>query len=99
MTTIADSSGLFSGFWSPALNDEGTVAFSASLDTGEIGIFTGPDPIANKVIATGDTLFGSTVTSLQFFNQGLNNLNQLTFSAAFADGGSGIFRADPVLLA
>ncbi len=40
------------------------VVFLADLDDGGKGIFTGPDPISDKVIAIGDPLFGSTVTQL-----------------------------------
>jgi hypothetical protein len=65
------------------------------LDTGVTGIFTGADPIADKVIAIGDMLFGSRVTSLYFSNQGLNNSGQLAFVAGLENGISGVFRADP----
>jgi hypothetical protein len=65
------------------------------LDTGVTGIFTGADPIADKVIAIGDTLFGSRVTSLSFSNKGLNNSGQLAFVAGLENGISGVFRADP----
>jgi len=99
-TLIADNTGPFRTFGSglPAINDAGTVAFLASLDEGGSGIFTGPNPVTDKVIATGDSLFGSTVTSLgfnRFSSKGLNNAGQLTFFAQLADGSSGIFRADP----
>jgi len=95
-TIIADNTGLFRTFpGSLAINDAGTVAFLASLDEGGSGIFTGPNPVTDKVIATGDTLFGSTVTSLKYTRKGLNNAGQLTFFAQLADGSSGIFRADP----
>ncbi|HEY9794669.1 MAG TPA: choice-of-anchor tandem repeat NxxGxxAF-containing protein [Leptolyngbyaceae cyanobacterium] len=99
-TNIADNTGPFRTFGSglPAINDAGTVAFLASLDEGGSGIFTGPNPVTDKVIATGDSLFGSTVTSLsfnRFSSKGLNNAGQLTFFAQLADGSSGIFRADP----
>jgi hypothetical protein len=99
-TMIADNTGPFRTFGSglPAINDAGTVAFLASLDEGGSGIFTGPNPVTDKVIATGDSLFGSTVTSLsfnRFSSKGLNNAGQLTFFAQLADGISGIFRADP----
>lgn len=52
----------------------------------------------DKVITTGDSLFGSTVTSIDFSRQGLNNLGQVAFYATLADGTSGIFRADPQLV-
>jgi hypothetical protein len=98
-TEIADTSA-FSLISSPSLNDEGTneqgtVAFEAGLDAGSQGIFIGSDPVTDKVIATGDSLFGSTVTSLKFVSAGLNNRQQIAFFATLDDGTSGIFRADP----
>lgn len=96
-TTIADISGPFSSLSTPWINDAGTVVFLASLNQGGQGIFTGPDSLSNKVISTGDSLFGSTVTSLSFGrgSKGLNNSGQITFLAQLANGTSGIFRADP----
>ena len=94
-TTIADTSGPFKSFWDPAINNAGTVAFFGTLDTGGSGIFTGADPITNKVITLGDSLFGSKVVSLDFSTKGLNNSGQLAFLATFEDGTSGIFRANP----
>lgn len=99
-TKIADSSGPFLFFRdAPSINDKGVVAFWASLDAGGHGIFTGPDPGTNKVIAAGDALDGSTVRDLTFGTfgrEGLNNAGQVAFRARLADGRQGIYRADPV---
>jgi hypothetical protein len=98
ITTVADTSGPFSSFGveSTAINDSGTVAFLANLDAGGAGIFTGLDSVVDQVIATGDLLFGSTVTSLSFSKTGLNNSGQVAFFARLANGTEGIFRANPV---
>jgi hypothetical protein len=96
VTAIATTGGVFSAFaGAPSLNNAGTAAFLATLRAGGLGIFTGPDAEADKVIATGDGLFGSTVAQLGFFRQGLNDAGQVAFFARLADGSSGIFRADP----
>jgi hypothetical protein len=60
------------------------------------GIFTGPDPSLDAVIRIGDPLFGSSVTALGFWREGLNNAGQLAFSYRLADDRSGIARADPL---
>jgi len=100
-TTIADTGGLLSGFSSVAINNGGTVAFQANLPSSgphqrNGGIFTGPDPIADRVIGTGDPLDGSRVGILNFDRFGLNNAGSIAFIATLADGRQGIYRADPV---
>jgi hypothetical protein len=89
--------GAFAGFSvRPSINARGEVAFIAILDTGEVGIFTGPDPVADKVIASGDSLSGLLVTFVNAFSQSLNDHGQIAFVASFADGTSGIYVATPV---
>jgi hypothetical protein len=106
ITTIADTSGPFSRFLNnPAINDNGEIVFSAYLDglpqnVNSHGIFLGPDPVADKVIAVGDSLFGSTVTNLFLSSDGLNNSGQIAFLADLTDSNSNttrfVLRADPV---
>ena len=95
-TAIADSTGPFTTFDTPSLDSAGKVAFWAELDAGGSGIFLGPNPVADKVIRTGDPLAGSTVTALDFFLEGLNDGGSLAFWASLADGRTGVFRADLV---
>jgi len=107
LTVIADTAGPFAsfgfyfGFVPPALNNKGQFAFLADLDAGGTGIFTGTDPVANKVIQTGDTLDGAVITSLRFCDKGLNDAGQLAFQATFNDPSVpegvriAIFRATP----
>jgi hypothetical protein len=93
LTTIADTSGVFSQFGNFAINNSGSIAFTASLDEGGEGIFQIADSELHEVITTGDALNGSTVTNLNFFREGFNNNNQIAFFAELADGTQGIFRA------
>jgi hypothetical protein len=97
LTTVADSSGALGAFKEPAaINNLGVIAYAATFDAGGDGIFVGPDLLADKVIASGDPLFGSTVVSLNFF-RGLNDSGQVAFYATLADGTQGIYRADVVV--
>lgn len=48
-------------------------------------IFVGPDPVADRVIATGDTLDGATVQNLTFCEEGLSDSGQLGFVAQLED--------------
>jgi len=94
---VADSSGPFAEFRFPNVNADGTVAFEAILDgkTGR-GIYRGPDPFTDKVIAPGDALFGSTVVTVFLFgDQALNDSGRITFLAYLADGRNVIALAKP----
>ena len=86
---IADVAGPFSALGSPSINNSNSFVFRASLDKGGHGIFNGPDAGANKVIAEGDPLFGSTVQSVGFF-RGLNDKDEIVFSYTLTDGRKGI---------
>jgi len=105
-TTIVDTSGPFLFFFSfgggqaPgfSLNNSGAVAFSAALDTGGFGIFTGPDALVDEVISVDDPLFGSTVAELLMGEGSLNDTGQIAFFYELADGRTGIARADPLAI-
>ncbi|MEY2529200.1 MAG: hypothetical protein QOJ05_1290 [Verrucomicrobiota bacterium] len=97
LRTVARAGGIggdgpYSMFDSPIVNELGTVVFRGYLDTGEKGIFAGPDPVADKIVREGDPLFGSTVSALLFL-RGLNNRNEIAFYFELADGRSGIAKA------
>jgi hypothetical protein len=94
---IATSGASYSTFGdSPSINSSGGVAFAANLTGGGQGIFTGPSPILNHVIRTGDTLDGSTITSVALAAGGLNDFGQIAFVATLSDGRQAIFIATPV---
>jgi hypothetical protein len=96
LTAITDTGDGFSFLVNAYINNRGTVAFSAHLDGGGEGIFTGPDLIADRVIETGDRLAGATVIGVDT-RIDLNDRGQLAFVATLSDGREGIFRADPAL--
>jgi hypothetical protein len=86
VSTVADSTGPYSFFGEPSLNDLGRVAFTATLD--EFGpngfqlqgVFTGSDPVADKVLQSGDTYEGVPVTSVFSCSEALNNLGQIVMT-------------------
>ena len=99
LTTIADTSSgsIFKNFNSDvALNQQGDVTFLADLKDGSTAIYTKSATGFHKVIAVGDPLDDSTVTSLFISHKGLNDHGQITFDAVLANGGEEVFRADPV---
>jgi hypothetical protein len=104
LTTVADSSGAFHIFLSQAINNTGAVAFSATLDSDELGIpsiFVGPSPKKDRVIGHRDKLDGAIVAGLRFCEEGLNDSGALTFIADLADPDApdgrrvAVFRATP----
>jgi hypothetical protein len=68
-------------------------------DDPALGIFTGSDPVADKVIARGDELFGRPVHGLTLSRNGLNDSGQIVFTATLDGGGSVVVLADPVTAA
>jgi hypothetical protein len=74
------------------INNRGTIAFQPSQSDPAPGIFVHSGSKSTAVITPGDVLFGSTVSTVQL--SGLNDKGQIAFTAQFADGTVGIFRAD-----
>jgi hypothetical protein len=98
---IADSTGPFSTFVEPSTSSNSSVAFVATLDTGSShGIYTGDDPVADKVIQEQELLFGLTIDSVQFLH-GSNANGQIVFRYMAFGGAeiiSGIAMATPMLV-
>ena len=95
MSPVADGAGAYDVLAHPRINASGMVAFEATLDLGGgAGIFTGPDPIGDKVIQSGDALFGSTVTEVELAD--LDDAGRVAFEAHLADARFVVGRADPV---
>ena len=86
VTTVADSTGPYAFFQEPSLNDLGQVVFTADLDefapNGVFvqGVFTGPDPKADKVLQAGDRYAGVPVTSVFTCSEALNDLGEIVMT-------------------
>jgi hypothetical protein len=86
VTTVADTRGPFSSFSEPSLNDLGQVVFTADLDEfgpnglPVQGVFTGPNPMRDKVLRAGDTYEGVTISSVFTCAEALNNLGQIVMT-------------------
>ena len=77
-----------------ALNDAGHVTLQVESASG-FGIYTGADPVADKVLASGDPLCGATVTDIDFQRYGQNNAGQLALLVSLSDGRRLVARAEP----
>jgi hypothetical protein len=95
-TPIATSnlSGPLAGFRSPHINSAGDVAllgYYVFQPNEGFGIFTGPDPVADRVLLIGNELFGSTVTDLNLSGgRRLNDTGDIVFGYVLANGVAGI---------
>lgn len=75
----------FSAYTLPTINDSGTVAFNAGLDTGGRGIFTGS---GGDLTTIADTTSGRFT---YFSSPTLNDSGTVAFNAGLTTGGSSIF--------
>ncbi len=94
---IADTTGPFASFGNVAINEFGQVVFDARFDvTNDTGIFTGADPVANRVIGAGDFLFGEAVSFVDLGLDAFNDAGAIAFSAltGTGDGFNKIVRAN-----
>ena len=91
---VADTADNYRSFNRVDINDVGQVVFDAYLDQGGRGVFVGGDPDLDKVIATGDPLFGSTVEQAQLLD--FNNEGQVLVRIDLENNLAVICRADPV---
>jgi len=93
LTPVADTTGAFVSFGEVDIDNAGSVVFEAYLAGGGRGIFTGPDPVADKIVATGDTLGGEVVTDVQLGH--LNDGCQLSLLTVSSNGRR-VWRVDGV---
>jgi hypothetical protein len=82
----------------PAMNDAGNIAFTAITagPSPAIGLYSGADPQADKVLETGDMLDGIEVEMIALGRHGINNHGQIVFHVLFTDASQAIYRADPM---
>lgn len=83
---IADASGPYNSFGAVDIDAAGHVVFEADFAFGGGGLFAGPDPVADRILATGDTLGGHLVSAVSLGEQ--NDSGQLTLVTI--DGGTGV---------
>jgi hypothetical protein len=105
LTLIASLSDGFASFDNvSSINNAGQVVFEARTSTNAPGLYTGPDPVADKVVAPGDTIAGlGTVRYAQMGVEAINDNGQIAFVVAY-DPGDGstrlaVVRADPLCAA
>ena len=92
---IADTSGGFGAFRGALVTDGGVVLI-ATPRGGQLGLFSGVEPDADRILGLGDALLGSTVTDFAANPVSVNASGQVAIRATLTDGRELILRADPV---
>jgi hypothetical protein len=93
--TIGPTANGYSLFGTASINDLNGIAFEGIGATFS-GIYTGSDPIADKVVAVGYALDGSTIFALAMGRDALNDAGQIAFWAKLTDGRQGVYIATAV---
>jgi hypothetical protein len=103
-TTVVDTSGPFREVSFPSINRTGGVAFLATFDVGGgKGIFRGPNPVTDKIIAIGDVIGmrDGTVRTVAditgFGNDGFSSLGKVAFTVTDQLGTQYLIRGGPGL--
>jgi len=85
----------FASFRAALINNAGVFVFSATPRGGNLGLFGGPDPVIDKIVAIGDPMAGSTVEDFAANPVSLNDAGQVAIRIRLANGRQMIVRADP----
>jgi hypothetical protein len=84
LTLVAQIGPDYEHFGEVDINNAGTVVFEATLANGNKGVFDGPDPVADKIVAAGDTLGGEVITDVVLGH--LNDACELSLTTVSASG-------------
>lgn len=87
--------GAFESYRGALIADASAVIRIATPRDGALGLFAGPNPDADRILALGDNLLGSTVTDLAANPVSMNARRQIAVRVALADGRQIILRGDP----
>src|SRR5439155_26004137 len=95
VTRIIDTDGAFEACRGALITTAGAVVCIATPRGGSLGLFVGPDPQADRILALGDPLLGSTVADFASNPVSVNAPGQVAIRASLVDGRQVIVRADP----
>lgn len=96
MTPVAQADDSFESFRGALINNAGTVIFYATPRGGQLGIYARSDASAERLLAIGDPLFGSTVADFALNPVSVNHVDQVAIRVRLANQRQVIVRADPV---
>jgi hypothetical protein len=92
---VLDTEGEFESCRGALISSAGEVVCIATPRGGSLGLFAGPDPHADRILALGDPLLGSTLAEFAANPVSVNGHGHVAVRATLADGQQIILRADP----
>jgi hypothetical protein len=95
VTQIIGTNGAFESCRGALIAYAGVVVHIATPRGGALGLFAGPDPETDRILAIGDPLLGSVVAELASNPVSVNGAGQVALRARLTDGGQLVLRADP----
>lgn len=93
---IIDLDDAFESYRGALITSAGAVVRIATPRGGSLGLFAGPDPESDRILALGDPLLGSTVADLASNPVSVNAAGHVAVRASLTDGRQLVLRADPV---
>jgi hypothetical protein len=95
ITQICDTDGTFEAYRGALIIGDGAVIRIATPRGGSLGLFSGSDPMADRILAVGDALFGSAVAELASNPVSVSGTGYLAIRARLEDDRQLILRVDP----
>jgi hypothetical protein len=92
--TIVDAQGAFASFRGALVAGDGHVVRLATPLGGALGLFDGPDPRADRILAIGDPLLGSSVVDLAANPVSIDRAGNVAIRVGLADGREAIVVAE-----
>jgi hypothetical protein len=96
LACVVDAEAGFESFRGVLINNAGPVALYGTPAGGQLGLYTGTDPIRHKILGLGDTVFGATVVDFALNPVSINGLGQMAIRVALDDRRQFILRGDPM---
>jgi len=96
ITPMSNADGPFEAYRGALINAAGAMVFSATPRGGSLGLFAGPDPEADRILAVGSSLLGSAVAEFASNPVSVNAAGHVAIRASLTDGRQLILRADPI---
>lgn len=91
--TVVDVDGAFESYRGALMAASNIVRIATPRGAG-LGLFGGPDPVADRILAVGDDLLGSSVVELAANPVSINAAGQVAIRATLADGRQLILRSE-----